>query len=211
MTNDDDDDFDVRSSLGQIFSEEEVPEDLVRAKAKWDIEKEQRKLRLLEDKVRKQLDQLSTMTGLPKDVVRMKITNDISLADRRMKLDELKAEHDMLLEAKIEEFRQKEILRLNELLVGTEEHWFRKYWRAAAGWTYLLICVFDFVIAPVFFALLPVWTNAQHQPWTSLTTSNGGLMHISFGAILGVAAWTRGQNDLAKAKMVTTKMNEDNI
>ena len=35
-------------------------------------------------------------------------------------------------------------------------------------------------------------TTVQYQVWQSLTLSNGGLIHIAFGAILGVAAWSRG-------------------
>ena len=33
--------------------------------------------------------------------------------------------------------------------------------------------------------------------WQSLTLSNGGLIHLAFGAILGVSAWTRGQEKIA--------------
>jgi len=32
----------------------------------------------------------------------------------------------------------------------TKETWFVKYWRPAAAWIYLSICVFDFVIMPVY-------------------------------------------------------------
>ena len=35
-------------------------------------------------------------------------------------------------------------------LEAPTEPWFVKYWRAAAAWIYLLICVFDFVVMPLY-------------------------------------------------------------
>ena len=33
-----------------------------------------------------------------------------------------------------------------------QEKWFVKYWRPCAAWTYLAICVFDFVAMPIYTA-----------------------------------------------------------
>jgi hypothetical protein len=95
-----------------------------------------------------------------------------------------------------------------------QERWFVKYWRPAAAWVYLGICVFDFVAMPIYhlqsqgnlnrvveisMMLRPEdQLNAMVQlsrktAWDPLTLSASGLFHISFGAILGVAAWTRGR------------------
>ena len=46
----------------------------------------------------------------------------------------------------------------------------------------------------------PFGFTVPYQVWTSLTLSNGGLIHLAFGAILGVAAFTRGQEKIAGAK-----------
>lgn len=94
------------------------------------------------------------------------------------------------------------------------ERWFVKYWRPAAAWVYLSICVFDFVAMPIYhlrsqgdldkiveisMAMRPEdQLNALVQltrrtPWQPLTLAESGLFHIAFGAILGVAAWTRGR------------------
>ena len=35
---------------------------------------------------------------------------------------------------------------------------------------------------------------------SSLTLDNGGLIHLAFAGILGVAAWSRGQEKLATIK-----------
>ena len=41
---------------------------------------------------------------------------------------------------------------------------------------------------------------ADVQAWQSLTLANGGLIHIAFGAILGVAAFSRGQDKVTPPK-----------
>lgn len=79
-----------------------------------------------------------------------------------------------------------------------EENWIRTYWRPAMGWLYMLICFMDFVFFPLLAMFIPAIlknlgvAEAAYVPWTSLTLSNGGIMHVAFGAILGVTAWTRG-------------------
>ena len=65
----------------------------------------------------------------------------------------------------------------------------------------MAMCAFDFIIFPMITLFLPIIENGFgiHMPyneWKSLTLSNGGLIHVSFGAILGVAAWTRGQEKM---------------
>jgi hypothetical protein len=88
-------------------------------------------------------------------------------------------------------------------------------WRHLAAYIYLFICFFDFVAMPVYyeFAHKPLSktelvrlvtgldpTNqvqamqiiSTEQRWEPLTLGESGLFHLAFGAILGVAAWTRG-------------------
>jgi hypothetical protein len=82
-----------------------------------------------------------------------------------------------------------------------DESWVRSYWRPAMGWLYMVICAFDFIIFPLITMFLPVIAkafgfNITYSPWVSLTLSNGGLIHMAFGAILGVAAWSRGQEKI---------------
>lgn len=90
------------------------------------------------------------------------------------------------------------------------ENWINRTWRPAAAIVYLIICLFDFIIAPAFMGfkstniaqmaaslkgLDPTVAIALVQnrtPWIPLTMQGSGLFHVAFGAILGVAAWTRG-------------------
>ena len=72
------------------------------------------------------------------------------------------------------------------------------YWRPAMGWLYMVICACDFVIFPVISMFLPVMIKMQYVAWKSITLDNGGLIHLAFGAILGITSWTRGQEKLQK-------------
>jgi uncharacterized membrane protein len=92
---------------------------------------------------------------------------------------------------------------VDEQIKKEEEHWMKQYWRPAMGWLYMLMCLMDFVIFPIIAMMMPIimkaWgIQANYVAWQSLTLSNGGLIHLAFGAILGVSAWTRGQEKLAK-------------
>ena len=79
-----------------------------------------------------------------------------------------------------------------------EEHWMKSFWRPAMGWLYMLICFMDFCVFPMLSMFLPViermfGLTMGYVPWQSLTLSNGGLIHLAFGAILGVSAYGRTQ------------------
>lgn len=81
------------------------------------------------------------------------------------------------------------------------DNWVKSMWRPAMGWLYMIICFMDFVGFPLIHIFMPVIGNVfgvpmGYVPWKSLTLENGGLVHMAFGAILGVAAWTRGQEKL---------------
>ncbi len=78
------------------------------------------------------------------------------------------------------------------------EIWLNKYWRPMCAVTYLVICIFDFLVAPVLFGMHSFIVKSQMiQSWIPLTIQAGGLFHISFGAILSVATWTRGTEKVA--------------
>ena len=83
-------------------------------------------------------------------------------------------------------------------LAKESEHWMKAMWRPAMGWLYMGMCACDFIIFPVIAMFLPqIIPGLTYIPWKSITLDNGGLIHMAFGAILGVAAWTRGQEKIA--------------
>ena len=78
------------------------------------------------------------------------------------------------------------------------EHWMKSFWRPAMGWLYMLICFMDFCVFPMLSMFLPIIEKGfglqmGYTAWQSLTLSNGGLIHLAFGAILGVSAYGRTQ------------------
>jgi hypothetical protein len=83
-----------------------------------------------------------------------------------------------------------------------EEPWMKSYWRPSMAFLYMAICAFDFIIFPALTMFLPVIEKSfgisiGYTPWVPLTLSNGGLIHLAFGGILGISAWTRGQEKIA--------------
>lgn len=76
------------------------------------------------------------------------------------------------------------------------------YWRPAMAWSYMAICLFDFIIAPTGTTLLISLAKANIPVWTSLTLSNGGIMHIAFGTILGVSAWGRTKEAVTNSQQL---------
>lgn len=84
-----------------------------------------------------------------------------------------------------------------------EEHWIQKLWRPAMGWTYMVINIFDFVIAPAFVLILKL-KGVEIDMWKSLTLDNGGFIHLAFGAILGVSAYGRTQEKTATINSTDT-------
>lgn len=78
-----------------------------------------------------------------------------------------------------------------------QEQWFKTYWRPAMAWQYLFVCLYDFFFAPTILNALNFSYKMAFIPWEPLTLKGGGLYHLAMGAILGVAAWSRGQEKTA--------------
>lgn len=123
----------------------------------------------------------------------------MSLEEAKFQLDQEKTRHAMFMELKKEDFRQQQLREEEERNnKKSAEPWMKAYWRPAMGWLYMLICAFDFIVAPILTMIMPVYlkmlgaAQISYMQWQSLTLSNGGLIHLAFGAILGIAAWTRG-------------------
>lgn len=71
-------------------------------------------------------------------------------------------------------------------------------WRPAIAWSYLMVCLFDFMIGPVIFNTLQYLKEGTNiSMWQSITLQGGGLYHLSMGAILGVSAFGRTKEKLA--------------
>lgn len=92
------------------------------------------------------------------------------------------------------------------------ETWVNNKWRPMMGWMYMVVCIMDFIIFPIMFTTVQFWeveaANDAFRQWEPMTLSGGGLFHMAMGAIIGVTAWSRGQEKMADAE--TTETAEEN-
>lgn len=81
------------------------------------------------------------------------------------------------------------------------ERWLQKYWRPMMAIVYMAIIVFDFIIFPISWSLVQVYGMGEVAiQWSPLTLLSGGIFHAAMGAVLGVAAWSRGQEKIQRLK-----------
>ena len=68
---------------------------------------------------------------------------------------------------------------------------------------YMVVCIFDFIVFPIMFTIVQFWevqaANDAFRQWNPITLLGGGLFHVAMGAVLGVSAWSRGQEKIAGA------------
>lgn len=79
----------------------------------------------------------------------------------------------------------------------TKEDWMNSKWRPAMGWMYMIVCVTDFIIFPILWSVLQAINHGSvTTQWDPITLKGAGLFHMAMGAIVGVTAWSRGQEKL---------------
>ena len=135
----------------------------------------------------------------------------LRLEEMRFHLEEQKEFHKMQIEIRHEVQKEDEVNYERAQVAKEEkksedkvsEHWMQKFWRPAMGWLYMMICLFDFIVAHILSMIMPVILKnlgaqtVAYTQWQSISLSNGGLIHLAFGAILGVTAWGRTQEKTA--------------
>jgi hypothetical protein len=86
-------------------------------------------------------------------------------------------------------------------ITKAEEDWMTKKWRPMMAIMYMIACIFDFVLFPIMFTAVQFWETAVQndafRQWAPITLQGGGLFHVAMGAVLGVSAWSRGQEKMA--------------
>jgi len=79
-----------------------------------------------------------------------------------------------------------------------KEDWMNAKWRPMMGWMYMLVCTMDFVIFPILWSIIQTLGGGRVETqWNPITLQGAGLFHMAMGAVLGVTAWSRGQEKLA--------------
>jgi hypothetical protein len=89
---------------------------------------------------------------------------------------------------------------MSEMSVSEQkkEDWMNSKWRPMMGWMYMLVCVMDFVIFPILWSIIQTLGGGRVETqWNPITLQGAGLFHMAMGAVLGVTAWSRGQEKIA--------------
>jgi hypothetical protein len=83
------------------------------------------------------------------------------------------------------------------------ESWMQKKWRPMMAMMYMAVCACDFILFPIMWTIVQFWevqaANDAFRQWQPLTLQGGGLFHMAMGAVLGITAWSRGQEKMAGA------------
>lgn len=83
----------------------------------------------------------------------------------------------------------------------TKEDFMTSKWRPMMAIMYMCVCICDFILFPVGFTVVQFWEaqaiNDAFRQWQPMTLQGGGLFHMAMGAVLGITAWSRGQEKLA--------------
>jgi len=84
-------------------------------------------------------------------------------------------------------------------IANTNTDWINNKYRPAMGWTYMIICIFDFIIAPIMWSIVQAIGNGGvvSTQWAPLSLGGGGLLHVAFGAVIGISAFGRTKEKLA--------------
>ena len=82
-----------------------------------------------------------------------------------------------------------------------QEDWMARRWRPLMGYIYMAICACDFIFFPILWSMTQaVYHIVPFVQWQPLTLQGAGMIHIAFGAILGITAFGRTKEKLAGAE-----------
>lgn len=88
--------------------------------------------------------------------------------------------------------------------------WLQKSWRPMVAKVFMAIIVFDFILAPILWTILSLFAPICVVQWVPMTLQANGIFYISMSAILGVSAYTRGQEKIERVR-AEAKIQEEII
>ena len=93
--------------------------------------------------------------------------------------------------------------------MANQEGWMKAKWRPAMAWLYLVVCVMDFIVFPILWSILQAsYKGSVTTAWMPLTLQGAGLFHLAMGAVLGISAWSRGQEKLFRSRSENSYYND---
>lgn len=88
-----------------------------------------------------------------------------------------------------------------QTLEKPKEDFMTSKWRPMMAIMYMCVCVCDFILFPIMWTVVQFWetqaANDAFRQWQPMTLQGGGLFHMAMGAVLGITAWSRGQEKMA--------------
>jgi hypothetical protein len=86
-------------------------------------------------------------------------------------------------------------------MATTNNDFMETKWRSMMGVMYMVVCIFDFMVAPIGWTFVQFWEeesmNDAFRQWDPITLYGAGFFHIAMGAILGISAYGKTQENLA--------------
>ena len=79
------------------------------------------------------------------------------------------------------------------------------------AYAYTAIILFDFVIAPILWSIIQIYFGTPDIQWKPITLDTGGVFHAAMGAVLGVSAFTRGQEKIERVRQQTAPLSQEEI
>jgi len=79
----------------------------------------------------------------------------------------------------------------------TDDHW-TGHWREFMAWSYGIVCLWDFLVAPIYFSILSVVSHTPYVVWVPITIQGGGLYHLAMGAIIGVSSYGKSKEAISQ-------------
>lgn len=94
--------------------------------------------------------------------------------------------------------------------IEKKEDWMNSKWRPLMGYTYMAICIADFIVFPLLWSIVQAIDKdgTVTSQWMPMTLQGAGLLHLSFATVLGVSAYGRTQEKLAISSQTPTTETE---
>lgn len=92
-----------------------------------------------------------------------------------------------------------------------EENWIRTHWRPMMAFVYMAVVIFDFIIGPIFWSIVQIYGGSVALQWTPLTLISGGVFHAAMGAVLGISAFSRGQEKVETLRTRYQNGSDENV
>lgn len=79
------------------------------------------------------------------------------------------------------------------------------------AFVYMAVVIFDFIIGPIFWSIVQIYGGSVALQWTPLTLISGGVFHAAMGAVLGISAFSRGQEKVETLRTRYQNGSDENV